>query len=117
MTIDVQMYEQMVADSTPGRYEGETAATAYFYEAYLNGDGEGLDDYSLFSVSDEEREAFGLDFNVAIDGRAVPAAFLGLYFLVRQDDNGFIYGHSATVEMVAELRAEIEAIADEEEEN
>jgi len=102
MTIDVQKYQLMVADSTPGRFEGETAVTAYFYEAYLNGDGEWLGDYSLFSVSPEEMLAFGLDFTATA-------------FLVRQDDNGFIYGHPATVETVAALRTEVEAADDEDE--
>jgi len=92
VTIDVQVYQQTV--DTPGRFEGETAATAYYYEAFLSGDGEWVGDFSLFTVTHEEMLAFGL-------------AETEVFFLLRQDGNGFIRGYPSTAEMVVGLQAEI----------
>jgi len=96
MTIDVQAFERMVADSTPGRFEGEGAATAYYWDACMNGDGEWLGDFSLFEVSDEEREAFEITADC-------------VHYLILQTEQGFIYGYEATAEMVEGLREDVEA--------
>ena len=78
--IDVAKYQQMCDDSTPGKLEGEGPATAYYYEAMLDGDGEmvsfaeaeawangpgfigdgDLPTSTVFKVTDEERTAFNL---------------------------------------------------------
>lgn len=56
----------------PGKFEGEAFYIAYYFDAVMNGDGEPLyeDDYGdkecigdLFDVTQEERDAFGLDPN------------------------------------------------------
>lgn len=36
----------------PGKFEGESVATLYYYDAYLNGDG------SIMEISQDERNAF-----------------------------------------------------------
>jgi len=84
--IDVSRYVERV--SGPGKFEGERAATAYFYDAMLDGDGESLYfehadcEYSptLFNVTAEEAEAFGLAPNSV--------------YMIYEDDYGFVYGWS-----------------------
>jgi len=41
--------------TSPGKFEGESIATLYYYDAFLNGDG------PVFEVSDEEKSAFDID--------------------------------------------------------
>jgi hypothetical protein len=41
--------------TSPGKFEGETIATLYYYDAFLNSDD------TVFEVSDEEKSAFGID--------------------------------------------------------
>jgi hypothetical protein len=80
----------------PGKFEGETAATEYFHEQMLNGDGEaifaeipvadGPDDFTydedaqadIFFIDADESEAFGLP--------------IGACFMIREDSQGFVYG-------------------------
>lgn len=79
MSIDVEKWEAMVAASTPGRFEGEGPATAYFWDAMMNGDGE--DDGEgevLFPTTEEEKAAFDL---------------AGDHFSIHQSEQGFIYGN------------------------
>jgi hypothetical protein len=82
------------AHELPGKFEGETAATEYFYEQSLKGDGETLfathldeeqDDYwetgnsaELFHIDAEESEAFNLP--------------IGHWFLLVEDSQGFVMG-------------------------
>ena len=40
--------------TSPGKFEGESISTLYYYDAYLNGNG------AVMEVSKEEREALGL---------------------------------------------------------
>jgi hypothetical protein len=88
MTIDASEY---VAHKSPGKFEGESPATEYFYEQMLNGDGEAIFPYgeddidsdagycaTLFQVSAEEADAFGLE--------------CGSWFLLREDSQGFAIG-------------------------
>ena len=54
-------YEAMVKG--PGKFEGEPPWTPYFYDAYLNGDGElsGCEEWnwvSSFDITDEDRAIF-----------------------------------------------------------
>jgi len=88
--IDVSRYVERV--SGPGKFEGERAATAYFYDAMLSGDGESLcfvgEDFeymysaTLFNVTAEEAEAFGLAPNSV--------------YMIYEDDYGFVYGWACT---------------------
>jgi hypothetical protein len=75
----------------PGKFEGETAATEYFYELEMEGgDGEHLfteqdsDDCTpvaeLFHIDAEEAEAFDLP--------------IGHWFLLVEDSQGFVSGSS-----------------------
>lgn len=41
--------------TSPGKFEGESIATLYYYDCFLNGDG------TVFDVSQEESEAFDID--------------------------------------------------------
>ena len=103
--ITIETYEQLVADSTPGRYEGEQAATAYYHEAEQNGDGEILDlvgEYAIFEVSSEERDAFSF-------------AESETYFVVQVDNNGFIHGGAVTAAQIEKLRADVQSEDEEEE--
>jgi hypothetical protein len=77
---------------SPGKFEGESPATEYFYEQMLNGDGETLwietgesDDFDspcadLFHINADESEAFNLP--------------IGFWFMLRYDSQGFVYGSS-----------------------
>ena len=81
MPIDVELFRKMVADSTPGKFEGELPETAYFYERMMEGDGEDAydDEGLLFDVNDEERAAFGLNAETT-------------QFSLYVSENGFVYG-------------------------
>jgi hypothetical protein len=55
----------MSREQGPGKFEGESAATFYFYDAMLNGDGEILqlsecEIYTIFEISEEEAKAFDI---------------------------------------------------------
>ena len=74
----------------PGKFEGETQATVYFYFCGLDGGadddydfgGEGtVDLYQVFNVSEEERRAFCLKER---------------HYVVRHTDSGSIQGWQAT---------------------
>lgn len=85
MGIDISKY---TAHLHPGKFEGEIAATEYFYEQMCNGDGErfsldvyGMDDEpsaELFKIDAKESEAFSLP--------------LHSWFLLREDSQGFALG-------------------------
>jgi hypothetical protein len=85
-TIDPSKY---TAHQHPGKFEGESAATEYFHEQMLNGDGETIYvDYDnefndgpvadTFHINSEEAEAFNLP--------------IGATFMIRGDSQGFVYG-------------------------
>jgi hypothetical protein len=95
MSIDTTKY---TAHKSPGKFEGETAATEYFYEQSLEGDGDtiyaeipiadGPDDFiydedapiaTIFHLTSEEIEAFDLPITRR-------------WFLLREDSQGFVYG-------------------------
>ena len=102
-TIDTSKY---TAHKSPGKFEGETAATEYYWEQMLNGDGEeiyagiieeesDLSEYPLatiFRVQADEPEAFGLNH--------------GDIFMIREDSQGFVYGsvHASRAEAEAKFR-------------
>ena len=79
-----------VAHLTPGKFEGESPATEYFYEQMLTGVGETIYDeiesdqhgcYSqaeLFTIESEEADAFDIP--------------IGHIFLLWEDNQGFAYG-------------------------
>ena len=76
-----------IAHLHPGKFEGETAATEYFHEQMLNGDGEtvyGSEDLEdapvaeIFHINADEAEAFDLT--------------IGHWFLLHEDSQGFAYG-------------------------
>jgi hypothetical protein len=95
--IDVSKYTQ---HTQPGKFEGESAATEYFHEQMLNGDGEyyfpdetddGMNDApscSVFQIDVEESEAFDLT--------------LGYWFLLWEDSQGFAYGKAFATREQAE---------------
>ena len=101
-TIDTSKYTQ---HKHSGKFEGETAATEYFYEQMLDGDGETIyaEDYNeqsdfaensatIFRVQADEPEAFGLNH--------------GDIFMIREDSQGFAYGsvHANRAEAEAKFR-------------
>ncbi len=93
MTIDTSKY---TAHNRPGKFEGEGPETEYFYECMLDGDGEDLQSEeslvlaALFQISAEEATAFAL--------------FCGDWFLLREDENGFVYGSTHKTREAAEAR-------------
>lgn len=85
------------AHQHPGKFEGESAATEYYYEQMLNNDGEtiyGSVDYEdapsaeLFHINAEEAEAFDLP--------------IGHWFLLVEDSQGFVMGSSYESRQAAE---------------
>lgn len=100
MTEQLLAYQNMVKG--PGKFEGETAATPYYYELVMNGDGEtwmycddmdeGVIGADLFEVSADEEELFGLP--------------IGSWVAIREDSQGFAYLHTAAT------RTELESILD-----
>lgn len=103
MSIDASKY---TAHTHPGKFEGETAATEYFYEQLLNGDGEtiwpadvgdleddGMNDEpsaELFHIDAEEADAFGLT--------------VGAWYMIREDSQGFVYGSEHATRELAERK-------------
>ena len=88
----------------PGKFEGESAATEYFYEQMMNGDGEtiwvGAGDgteetameweANIFYVNAEEAEAFDLK--------------IGSVFMICGDSQGFAYGNEHANREAAEQK-------------
>jgi len=85
--IDVAKFKRRVKG--PGKFEGEKPATAYFYDLWLDGDGEAyfpyadedLDDEpeaTLFQIDADEADAFGLE--------------VGHWYIIWEDGTGFAYG-------------------------
>lgn len=99
MPIDASKY---TAHKLPGKFEGETAATEYFYEQMCKGDGETIypqnadgeleSDWSadLFQIDVEEADAFALP--------------LHHWFLLREDSQGFCIGTVHETREAAERR-------------
>jgi hypothetical protein len=92
--IDASKYDR---NKHPGKFEGESPATEYFYEQMMNGDGETIyADYEtneydekeyneedgphaeLFHINAEESEAFNLP--------------IGFWFMLTEDSQGFVMG-------------------------
>jgi hypothetical protein len=102
-TIDPFKY---TAHQHPGKFEGESAATEYFYELMLDGDGETIygdsgddtadepyqetDCAELFRINADEAEAFDLP--------------IGHWFLLREDSQGFVYGTTHATREQAEQK-------------
>jgi len=94
--IDVSKY---TAHLHPGKFEGETPATEYYYELMLDGDGEtytpnGADDAEmpsaeLFHVDAAEAEIFDLP--------------IGAWFLLWENGDGFVFGRVFNERWSAEL--------------
>lgn len=90
MSINVEKY----ISTGPGKFEGEPPETAYYYEQWLNGDGDAIfplasDDldnpdmgpeYTIFQVDANESEAFNLG--------------CGSYVVLWEDSQGFVMLHS-----------------------
>ena len=72
----------------PGRFSGETIATPYFYELYLNGDaGFNETDSSVsFNLDDEIKSTLNnYECNIPVDDKVFTLMF---------NENGFINGYS-----------------------
>lgn len=96
MTIDASKY---TAHTSPGKFEGESAATEYFYEQMLNGDGETIyADGDPSADSSLAAEVFQIDADEA-DAFDLP---VGHWFLLREDSNGFSYGSAHKTREAAE---------------
>lgn len=88
------------ANKGPGKFEGEGAETAYYYEESMDGcaevidqcEGEGGGVY-LIPVTAEERAAFNLGDDVTT-------------FAIEEDSNGFAYGTPLSDAAAESLRAE-----------
>jgi hypothetical protein len=111
--IDKKKYEEMVADSTPGKFEGENPETAYYYDAMMNGDGEIIsfgenEVYTIFEISEEEKDVF--DLHVDMEKNPVD------YFSIWISEQGFVYGRPMTKTMYDDLVAESEKYYEENEE-
>jgi hypothetical protein len=97
MSINASQY---TAHQQPGKFEGESAATEYFYEQMLNGDGETVfpdidgdicaNSAELFHINADESEAFNLP--------------IGHWFLLREDSQGFAYGTTHATRAEAEQK-------------
>jgi hypothetical protein len=57
-----ELYPERNVIRSLGQFEGEHIMTLYFYDAYMNGDGEqyGDDNDLKFNISDDEAEAFDI---------------------------------------------------------
>lgn len=64
---------------SPGKFEGEHVSTLYFWDCYMNGFGDLVDDdLIVFDLSESEREHLDLPCNE---------------YRMRVSDNGFVYGN------------------------
>ena len=98
--IDLNMWKECVKG--PGKFEGEGPETAYFYDCWLNGEGEDHGRVTVFVTTEEESATFGLT---------------EMYFGIEEDDRGFIYGSELTSLQVALLDDEQDVDRDVWEEN
>ena len=102
MSIDTTKY---TAHKHPGKFEGETAATEYFYEQMLDGDGEVI--FGNVDYEDEQaKEAYIFRIN-ADEDEAFDGCPVGYVFMIREDSQGFVYGsiHATREEAEAKFRA------------
>lgn len=79
----------------PGKFEGETAATEYFHEQMLNGDGEIFDPITVADGPDDftcEDSPIGTLFQINAEEAAAFNLTIGHWFLLREDTQGFAYG-------------------------
>jgi len=84
----------------PGKFEGESFYTPYFYGQLMDGDGEPLGDgdstdADLLTVTDDERAAFALKADTA-------------YIAVCYSEQGFVSVRELTEKEAEDLRAEYE---------
>jgi hypothetical protein len=108
--IELKQYEEAVKG--PGALEGEEPATAYFYEAVMNGEGTNIEfpDGSIttyFSLSGEEHNAFEISTSKE-------------YYAIYQNSMGFIYGEELSIEDIEKMKAQAKeewACAEEEDES
>jgi hypothetical protein len=106
--IDVSKY---TAHSRPGKFEGETADTEYFYERMCEGDGEtiyaygGDDDQTEADFADTEEASAEL-FQVDAEESAAFGLPVGHWYLLREDSQGFVFGtvHATREQAEAKFR-------------
>lgn len=76
-----EQYQEMV--SRPGKFEGEPEWTPYFWECWLNGDGEAFDDNGMYitrlEITNADRDLFP----------SIPQQ--AAYVEIWEQDNGFVY--------------------------
>lgn len=95
----------------PGKFEGETAATCYFHEQMLNGEGETIYESNFIEI--DENEDFVEDcrkadlFDVNADESEAFDLPIGAIFMIREDSQGFVYGfvHANRAEAEAKFKS------------
>ena len=76
----------------PGKFEGESQATVYFYGLAMNGfTDESGDDWDAFKISDEARRDLGLSEE---------------WFVIEESEQGFVSGCEADQETIDRLQSE-----------
>jgi hypothetical protein len=103
MSINASKY---TAHTHLGKFEGETAATEYFYEQSLIGNGETLFAPTLDESQDEYWETgnSGEVFHINTDEAEAFNLLIGHWFLLREDSQGFVYGTTHATRVEAEKK-------------
>ena len=100
-TINLRKYQEMV--SRPGKFEGESPETAYYYDIGLDGSADYTffqdQSISVFEVTPEEKDVFNI---------------LTPYYAIEESDQGFVYGTPITQDKLDILIAEEESSEDSE---
>lgn len=100
--MNLEAYKEACAyQPGPGKFEGESLATIYYYYALLDGDGDFLEfpdgeTLTIFEVDPDEAREFDFDLE------------LGAYYIISVSEAGFVTGRTATEAEVASWRHEAE---------
>lgn len=84
---------QLTAHTHPGKFEGESPATEYFFNAMLDGDGETIYPSDIEDTDDED-DRYATVFHVDADEAEAFELPAGSVYMIREDSQGFALGSS-----------------------
>jgi len=88
--IDANKY---TAHKSPGKFEGESPATEYFFAAMMDGDGENIYPSDI-EDTDEEDARYATVFHVDAEEAEAFDLPMSSVFMLREDSQGFVFGSS-----------------------
>lgn len=100
-TIDTTKYTRHLS---PGKFEGESPATEYYWEQMMDGDGETICSSEVFEPDEEHDDVMAELFRIDSEESEAFDLPIGHWFLLREDSQGFILGSVHATREAAEQR-------------